>query len=95
MTVTYSTKLPANPSAQLKVALKMIEAGTAFDAKEFAAYTTEDYTHVFLPENAGLSRFTKAEFLARIDEMGALFASMSVSIVYLTDYWILQSTHMF
>lgn len=79
MSVTYSAAVPANPSQQLKAVLKMIEAGASFNMKEFSALTTDDYVHIWLPENVGLSKLSKDEFAGRIGMMGGLFTSFSVS----------------
>ena len=79
MSVTYSTAVPANPSPQLKAVLKMIEAGASFNVKEFSALTTDDYVHIWLPENVGLPMLSKEEFTGRIGMMGGLFTSFSVS----------------
>ncbi|TCD60734.1 hypothetical protein EIP91_009617 [Steccherinum ochraceum] len=80
MTYTCSAPLPTNPSPQLEVVLSMMQAGTAFDLEAFGAFTSDDYTHHFLPENAGLPKSSKAEFMGHISKIGKLFATFSVEV---------------
>ncbi|KAH8107231.1 hypothetical protein BXZ70DRAFT_1074830 [Cristinia sonorae] len=80
MPVTYTAPVPANPSAQLQAVFKILESGAAFDTKGVASVVTEDFTHVYLPENAGLPKFTKAEFVGRIDSMTSLFTTFNFDV---------------
>ncbi|KAH8107230.1 hypothetical protein BXZ70DRAFT_284707 [Cristinia sonorae] len=80
MTVTFTAPIPANPSAQLQVVLKILESGVAFDAKGVASVTTEDFMHSYLPEGAGLPKYTKAEFVARVDSMKSTFKTFAFEV---------------
>lgn len=77
MAITYPPTY-ANPSPQLKAAVDLLAAGSEFDGKAVDAVTTNDYEHVFLPENANLGSFNKHQFISRVEESAHLFASFTV-----------------
>ena len=78
MPVTYSTAVPANPSAQLQVALKLIEAGASVNKDAFKSLVTSDYVHIYLPENASLPKLTADEFVGQMAAITGLITSFTV-----------------
>ncbi|THH17545.1 hypothetical protein EUX98_g9107 [Antrodiella citrinella] len=67
MTLTISTPVPATQSVQLQTVLKMIEDWSNYEIAAFSAGVTEDYTHEYLPANAGLPTHGKEKFIERVE----------------------------
>ena len=82
--VTYSTTVSTNPSSQLQIALKVVEAGAVSNVKEIAALTTDDYVHIWLPEKGGLPKESKEAYLTRVGKVAGRFAAFVVSVASMT-----------
>lgn len=79
MTLTYDFTPPSNPSPQLRAAQAWVEAANSLDKEKAASATADDYTHVFLPEDAGLPRLTREQWVNRVDVVGKTLAEFDVS----------------
>ena len=80
MTLTYIAPLtaPSDPSPQLRAAQSWMEAANTLDREKATSITTDKYSHVFLPEDAGLPVLTKEQWIGRLQAIGSMMAVFKV-----------------
>ncbi|KZS94812.1 hypothetical protein SISNIDRAFT_32626 [Sistotremastrum niveocremeum HHB9708] len=76
---------PANPSAQLSVVLKYVDAFSKLDAAGIIALLDDSYQHYYFPKSMGWPVSDKAEWGARITSALLAFERFDLDILDVTE----------